>query len=139
MNILVINGVNINMTGSRGPVYGTESLDSINARLKKYAEDRGADIAFFQSNKEGEIVDRLQAGGFDGLIINAGAYSHYSYAIADALACITARKIEVHMTNILAREAFRQNSVLAPHCDGCIAGFGADSYFLALEYLLWQK
>ncbi len=136
MKILVLNGVNLNMTGKREAVYGTESLDDINKRLKDFACSRNADIEFFQSNSEGEIVDRLQKGGFDGLVINAGAYTHYSYAIADALYSVKAKKIEVHMSNILAREEFRQKSVIARNCDGCIAGFGADVYFLAVEYLI---
>lgn len=139
MKILVLNGVNINMTGMREAVYGTETLDSINARLKDYAEGRGAQIEFFQSNSEGVIVDRLQQGGFDGLVINAGAYTHYSYAIADALYSVRAKKIEVHMSNILAREVFRQVSVIGKNCDGCIMGLGSDVYFLAVDYLTWNK
>ncbi len=138
MKILVLNGVNINMTGKREAVYGTETLDSVNARLKEYAEKRGADIEFFQSNSEGEIVDRLQQGGFDGLIINAGAYTHYSLAISDALYSVKAKKIEVHMSNILAREEFRQKSVIARNCDGCIMGLGPDVYFLAVDHLTWK-
>ncbi len=138
MQILVLNGVNINMTGKREPIYGAESLDSINDRLKEYAESKRVGIEFFQSNSEGDIVTRLQQGGFDGFIINAGAYTHYSYAIADALAYVHAKKIEVHMTNILARESFRQTSVISRNCDGCITGMGADVYFLALEYLTWH-
>ncbi len=135
MKILVLNGVNLNMTGKREAVYGSETLDEINARLKKYAADKGADMEFFQSNSEGAIVDRLQQGGFDGLVINAGAYTHYSYAIADALFSVKVKKIEVHISNILAREEFRQKSVIARNCDGCIAGLGPDVYFLAVEYL----
>ena len=139
MKILVINGVNLNMTGSRGDIYGAESLDEINARLKAVADSEGAEIEFFQSNSEGEIVDRLQQGGFDGLIINAGAYTHYSYAIADALSCVKSKTVEVHLSNILAREEFRQKSVLAQHTAGCIAGFGGDGYILALRYLLCKR
>lgn len=139
MKILVLNGANINMTGKREAVYGSESLDSINARLKSFAEERGVQIEFFQSNSEGEIIDRLQLGGFDGLVINAGAYTHYSYAIADALYSVSAKKIEVHMSNILAREEFRQRSVISKNCDGCITGFGSDVYFMAVEYLAWKK
>lgn len=139
MKILVLNGVNINMTGKREPVYGVESLDEINARLSDFAKKKNVDIEFFQSNSEGEIVDRLQKGGFDGLVINAGAYTHYSYAIADALYSVNAKKIEVHMSNILAREEFRQKSVISKNCDGCITGLGADVYFLAVEYLSWNK
>ncbi|MCH5162917.1 MAG: 3-dehydroquinate dehydratase [Clostridiales bacterium] len=136
MKILILNGVNLNMTGKREAVYGTETLDEINARLKVFAKERGADLEFFQSNSEGEIVDRLQKGGFDGLVINAGAYTHYSYAIADALYSVKTKKIEVHLSNILAREEFRQKSVLARNCDGCIAGLGADVYFLAVDHII---
>ncbi|MCH5165922.1 MAG: 3-dehydroquinate dehydratase [Clostridiales bacterium] len=139
MKVLVLNGVNINMTGMRESIYGDETLEEINGRLRKFADERGVDIEFFQSNIEGEIVDRLQRGGFDGLIINAGAYSHYSYAISDALAYVKAKKIEVHFTNVLAREQFRQTSVTAKNCDGCICGLGADVYLLALTYLTWKK
>ena len=139
MKVLVLNGVNINMTGMRETVYGSETLDQINAKLADYAKTRGVEIEFFQSNSEGAIVDRLQQGGFDGLIINAGAYTHYSYAIADALYSVKAKKIEVHMSNILAREEFRQKSVISRNCDGCIMGLGSDVYFLALEYLTWKK
>lgn len=138
MKILVLNGVNLNLTGKREAVYGSETLDEINARLEAFAKKNGADIEFFQSNSEGEIVDRLQKGGFDGLVINAGAYTHYSYAIADALYSVKAKKVEVHISNILAREEFRQKSVLARNCDGCIAGLGADVYFLAVQYLVWN-
>ncbi len=133
MKVLVLNGVNINMTGKREAIYGAESLDSINTRLSAYASERGVTAEFFQSNYEGAIVDRLQQGGYDALIINAGAYSHYSYAIADALRSVHVKKIEVHMTNILARDEFRQKSVIAPACDGCIMGFGADVYFMAMD------
>lgn len=139
MKILVLNGPNINMTGKREAVYGSETLDSINARLAVFGKERGAELEFFQSNSEGEIIDRLQKGGFDGLVINAGAYTHYSYAIADALYSVSARKIEVHISNILAREEFRQKSVISKNCDGCITGLGADVYFLAVEYLTWKK
>lgn len=136
MKILVLNGVNINMTGLRGALYGSQTLDEINARLSEYARERGVELECFQSNIEGELVNRLHRGGFDGVVINAGAYSHYSYAIADALECCAAKKVEVHMTNILAREEFRQKSVIARACDGCIAGFGVYGYMLAIDYLL---
>lgn len=137
MKVLVLNGPNINMTGKREAIYGTETLDEINARIKKAAKAKGAEVEFFQSNSEGAIIDRLQQGGFDGLIINAGAYTHYSYAISDALQPVKAKKIEVHMTNILAREEFRKTSVISKNCDGAVMGLGADVYLLALEYLTW--
>ena len=137
MKILVLNGPNINMTGKREAIYGAETLDEINARIAAVAKKKGADVEFFQSNSEGAIIDRLQQGGFDGLIINAGAYTHYSYAISDALYSVKAKKIEVHMTNILAREEFRKTSVISKNCDGAVMGLGADVYLLALEYLTW--
>ena len=137
MKVLVLNGPNINMTGKREAIYGTETLEEINARILKAADSKGVAVEFFQSNSEGAIIDRLQQGGFDGLIINAGAYTHYSYAISDALQPVKAKKIEVHMTNILAREEFRKTSVISKNCDGAIMGLGADVYLLALEYLTW--
>lgn len=139
MKILVLNGPNINMTGKREAIYGAETLDEINARIKKAADLKGVGVEFFQSNTEGAIIDRLQQGGFDGLIINAGAYTHYSYAISDALYSVSAKKIEVHMTNILAREEFRKTSVISKNCDGALMGLGSDVYLLALEYLTWGK
>ncbi len=135
MKILIVNGVNINMTGKREAIYGTRTLDEINADLKDFAATLGAELEFFASNIEGEIVDKLQRGGFDALIINAGAYSHYSHAIADALAYVDTPKAEVHMTNIFARENFRSESVTARNCDGVISGFGEDVYFTAVWYL----
>ncbi|MCH5158035.1 MAG: type II 3-dehydroquinate dehydratase [Clostridiales bacterium] len=137
MKILVLNGPNLNMTGKREAIYGAETLDEINARIAKAAKKKCVEVEFFQSNGEGAIIDKLQAGGFDGLIINAGAYTHYSYAISDALYSVKAKKIEVHMTNILAREEFRKTSVISKNCDGAVMGLGADVYLLALEYLTW--
>ncbi|MCH5351628.1 MAG: type II 3-dehydroquinate dehydratase [Clostridiales bacterium] len=137
MKILVLNGPNINMTGKREAIYGAETLDQINARIEKAAKKKNVSVEFFQSNSEGAIIDKLQTGGFDGLIINAGAYTHYSYAISDALYSVKAKKIEVHMTNILAREEFRKTSVISKNCDGAVMGLGADVYLLALEYLTW--
>ena len=133
MKILVLNGANITMTGKREAVYGSESLDDINARLKEFAEARGAQIEFFQSNSEGAIIDRLQQGGFDGLVINAGAYTHYSYAIRDAIASVSVPVVEVHMSNVHAREEFRSKSVLSEVCKGVICGFGKNSYILAAQ------
>ncbi len=139
MRILILNGPNLNMTGKREAVYGDKPLEDINARLQVYAKSLGCETEFFQSNSEGEIIDRLQRGGFDGLVINAGAYTHYSIAIADALYSVHVKKIEVHLSNILAREEFRQKSVIARNCDGCIAGLGEAVYFLAVEYIARNK
>ena len=139
MNILVLNGVNLNMTGRRERgVYGVQTLREINDRIAKYAEERGGEVKFFQNNNEGELCTAIQSaqGKYDGIILNAGAFTHYSYAIRDAIASVTVPVIEVHMSNVHAREEFRRNSVLTPVCQGEILGFGANSYILALESFL---
>lgn len=132
MKVLVINGVNLNMLGKRGKEYGTVTLSEIEKDMKALADTLGTDIEFFTSNFEGEIVEKIQATDADAIIINAGAHTHYSYAIADALRDKTCRKVEVHLTNIHAREEFRSHSVLSAAVDGVIAGFGEQSYLLAL-------
>lgn len=139
MKVLIMNGPNLNMTGKREAVYGTRTLDEINGELAQYAKSKKIDVEFFQSNIEGALIDRLQEGNFDGLILNAGALTHYSYALADALYSVKAKKIEVHLSNIGAREPFRATSVIAKNCDGAICGLGADVYKLALEYLSWHS
>ncbi len=133
MKFLFINGVNLNMTGLREKdIYGTQSLDDINAYL---AERLSGDACeFYQSNIEGEICGAIQsadAEGYDGVILNAGAYTHYSYAIRDAIAAIKTPVVEVHMSNVHAREEFRNISVISEVCKGVVAGFGRDSYLLA--------
>lgn len=135
MKFLFINGVNLNMTGEREKgVYGTQSLDEINAEIAAYFQD---DICeFFQSNIEGEICSQIQCAyedGFDGVILNAGAYTHYSIAIRDAIASVKTPVIEVHMSNVHAREEFRHKSVISEVCKGVICGFGKNSYILAAE------
>ena len=133
MTIHIINGPNLNLVGVREPeVYGNRSLDQYLQELAKQFPQHDIDI--YQSNIEGEIVDRLQAVGFDdcGIILNAGGYTHTSVAIADAIAAITAPVVEVHISNIYAREPFRHKSLLSPVCKGIIAGFGLDSSRLAL-------
>lgn len=139
MKILIINGPNINLTGERDQShYGSETLDVINEKIAKKASDLGTEVEFFQSNHEGAIIDRLHAarkaanGGIDAIVINAGAYTHYSYAIRDAISAIKLPTVEVHMSNIHAREAFRHESVLTPVCVGQICGFGSYSYILGL-------
>lgn len=139
MNILVVNGVNLNMTGRREKgVYGTQTLQEINDEIAAYAEKRGASAEFFQSNLEGEICTAIQSaeGKYDGIILNAGAFTHYSYAIRDAIASVSVPVVEVHMSNVHAREEFRRNSVLTPVCKGEVLGFGKNSYILALESFL---
>lgn len=135
MRFLIINGVNLNRTGIREKgVYGTQTLDEINAEIAAHFKDDTCE--FFQSNLEGEICSQLhEAGdeGFDGIVLNAGAFTHYSYAIHDAIASIDVPVIEVHMSNVHAREEFRHHSVLSSVCKGVIAGFGKNSYILALE------
>ncbi len=137
MVIHIINGPNLNLVGKREPeVYGNRSLDQYLQELIEQFPQHTIDV--YQSNIEGEIVDRLQQVGFDdcGIVLNAGGYTHTSVAIADAVAAITAPVVEVHISNIYSREPFRHKSLLSPVCKGIIAGFGLDSYRLALLSLL---
>jgi len=139
MIIHIINGPNLNLVGVREPeVYGNRSLDQYLQELAECFPQHSIDT--FQSNIEGEIVDRLQQVGFDdcGIILNAGGYTHTSVAIADAVAAITAPVVEVHISNIYSREPFRHKSLLSPVCKGIVAGFGLDSYRLALHALTKQ-
>ncbi len=135
MKLLFINGVNLNMTGMREKgVYGTETLDVINAEIA--AHFKNDTCKFYQSNFEGDICTELQKApkdGFDGVILNAGAFTHYSYAIRDAIAAINVPVVEVHMSNVHSREEFRHKSVLSEVCKGVICGFGKNSYILAAE------
>ena len=136
MVIHIINGPNLNLVGVRQPeVYGNRSLDQYLQELIEQHPQHTIDV--FQSNIEGEIVDRLQQVGFDdcGIVLNAGGYTHTSVAIADAVAAITAPVVEVHISNIYSREPFRHKSLLSPVCKGIVAGFGLDSYRLALASL----
>ena len=135
--ILVLNGINLCMTGTRDQgVYGTVSLDDINKGLRKWAEDRGdIDLTFFTSNYEGAMAEKLHAARteFDGVVMNAGAWSHYSIGLRDAIVAAKIPVVEVHMSNVYAREEFRHTQVLAPVCIGQVSGFGADSYRLGIE------
>ena len=132
MKFLFINGVNLNMTGKREKgVYGTQTLEQINSEIA--AHFKSDKCEFFQSNCEGEICTAIQNADADAIILNAGAYTHYSYAIRDAIASVDTPVVEVHMSNVHAREEFRGKSVLSEVCKGVISGFGKNSYILAAE------
>lgn len=140
MKILVINGPNLNFLGIREKsVYGTQDYDDLLQMIAKKGEETGCTIEVFQSNHEGAIIDRLQDAYFDGtegIVINPGAFTHYSYAIRDALASISMLKVEIHISNIMEREEFRRVSVTAPVCDRQIYGQGLDGYLQAIDYIL---
>ena len=139
MRILIINGANLNMLGFREPEqYGTTTLKDIVKDLHAYSFSLGIDIETFQSNIEGEIVEKIQQAHehFDGIVLNAGAYTHTSIAIRDAITSVKMPVVEVHMSNIYKREEFRHKSVIAPVCIGQITGFKADSYKLGLKALV---
>lgn len=137
MKVLVLHGVNLNMFGKRDPAqYGTITLAEIDAQLQSLGKELGADVATFQTNHEGAMCERIhQALGedLDAVLINAGAWTHYNYAIRDALAILRVPIVEIHMSNVHAREEFRRHSVLSEVVRGQIAGFGVDSYLLALR------
>ncbi|MCP9939679.1 MULTISPECIES: type II 3-dehydroquinate dehydratase [unclassified Synechococcus] len=136
MRILVLHGPNLNLLGSREPgLYGSFSLEQINVELRRRADGYGAALSCVQSNQEGVLVDQIQLarGEFDGILINAGAYTHTSIALRDALLAVALPYVELHLSNVHAREQFRHNSYLADKAIGVISGFGASSYFLALD------
>lgn len=137
MKILVINGVNLNLTGMREKsVYGTNTLEEINAYIKAYCEVGCDSVDFYQTNIEGEICNKLHEvflnKSYDGILLNAGAFTHYSYAIRDAIAAIDIPVVEVHMSNVHAREEFRHVSVISEVCKGTVCGFGAGSYIAGI-------
>ncbi len=136
--VLVLHGPNLDLLGEREPgIYGRDTLDSVNAEILREAQELGLDCEAHQSNSEGELIDLLHSarGRFDGVVINAGAYTHYSIALRDAIASIRIPCVEVHMSNVYAREEFRHKSVIAPVCAGSVVGFGKKSYLLALRGL----
>lgn len=139
MKVLLIHGPNLNLTGKRETeIYGKKTLDDINNVIKDWADENKVNVDIFQSNFEGEIIDKIHSaqGNTDFIIINPGAFTHYSLAIRDAISGVGIPTIEVHLSNIYAREEFRAKSVIAPVCKGQISGFGPKSYILALESLL---
>ncbi|NDV45746.1 type II 3-dehydroquinate dehydratase [Paludibacter sp. 221] len=136
--ILIINGPNLNLLGKREPsVYGNQSFDDFFDELQERFRET-AELSYYQSNIEGEIIDKIQEVGFsiDGIILNAGAYTHTSIAIADAIKSVSVQVVEVHISNVFTREPFRHQSFLSPVVKGCIVGFGLDSYRLAIEAFL---
>ena len=134
MKLAIINGPNLNLLGSREPsIYGAESFDDFFNRLSAQFE---AELTYFQSNVEGELINELQRSGYDGFILNAGGYTHTSVALRDCIAAISVPVVEVHISNIHARETFRHESLLAPVCLGSIIGLGIDGYALAVRFFL---
>jgi 3-dehydroquinate dehydratase II len=139
MRVLVIHGPNLNLLGERQPeIYGNQTLAEINDYLSVVGRDLGIEVAVAQHNGEGAIVEAIHAArnSFDGIVINPGAFSHYSYAIADAIASVRIPVVEAHLSNIAARETHRRTSVTAASCVGSVSGFGRNSYVLALRALL---
>lgn len=139
MKLLILNGPNLNLLGTREPdIYGRESYDTLCQQIYRHAEAIGCTAEVFQSNHEGTLIDAIQAAqaGYSGIVINPGAYAHYSYAIYDALRAVDVPAVEVHISDITSREPFRAVSVTAPACVRTIAGHGLDGYIEAMDYLL---
>lgn len=139
MNILVINGPNLNMLGIREPhIYGNETYADLVAKIEKYAKEKNIAVTFYQSNHEGDLVDNIQFayGVFDGIVINPGAYTHTSIAIADALKAVGIPTVEVHISDVSSREAFRQISYVRDICIKTVCGKGTDGYLEAIDTLI---
>lgn len=135
MKILIINGPNLNLLGTREPdIYGSRTFESYLRELREMLD--GDEVEYFQSNREGDIIDALHRADCDGIVLNAGAYTHTSLAIADAIKAIQIPVIEVHISNVASREPIRHTSLIAPVCLGSIAGFGLTSYFLAAQAII---
>lgn len=140
LRITIINGPNLNLLGKREPdIYGHISFEAYLEQLRKRFAD--VDIQYLQSNEEGVLIDAIHEAGFsrDGIVLNAGGYSHTSVALRDAVASVPAPVVEVHISNIFAREPFRHHSLLSAVCQGCICGLGLEGYVLAIQYFLSQK
>lgn len=140
MKIVIINGPNLNFLGTRElEVYGTQTLEEIESKIQEYAEKQGVSCSFFQSNSEGDLIDCIQQAHMDkadGIVLNPAAYTHYSYAIHDAVKAVAVPTVEIHLSAIHARESFRKESVVAPACIGQISGFGPTGYLLAVQALI---
>ena len=140
MKLLVINGPNLNFLGIREPdVYGNDSYESLCELIREYCASKNIDVELYQSNHEGAIIDKIQEAYYnkiDGIVINPGAYTHYSYAIHDALKSVSMTKVEVHISDISAREEFRKNSVTSKACDFLVKGEGFKGYLSAIDYIL---
>ena len=139
MKFLVVNGPNLNLLGVREPeIYGKNGYETLVSRIRASAQSMNVEVEIFQSNHEGAIIDKLHAarGSFDGIIINPGAYTHYSYAILDALKAVDIPAVEVHLSNVHKREEFRHTSVTAAGCDGQVCGLGQFGYVAAMGYLI---
>lgn len=143
MKLLILNGPNLNRIGKREPeIYGSETLEDVENKLMKIASAENVELTFFQSNYEGALIDEIHTAadnGTDGIIFNPGAFTHYSIALRDAVASITVPVIEIHISNVHSREAFRHTSVIAPVCLGQLTGFGTDGYALALQAFLLRR